>query len=68
MVGLYRDPKGEKVFSDFHTSDALQSVGVPGSIQLQKGTVFGTEDTLRKRVKELEHILSTQYNVSTLVI
>ena len=68
MVSLYKDPKGEKVFSDIHTSNALQSVGtgIPGSPLSprlpQKGT-FSTEDTLRTRIKELEHVLYT-YQVS----
>ena len=58
MIGLYKDPKGENVFSDTHTGD-VASAGIVGSLQLQRGTAFGTEDTLRKRIKELEGILST---------
>ena len=58
MIGLYKDPKGENVFSDTHTGD-VASAGIVGSLQLQRGTVFGTEDTLRKRIRELESILST---------
>ena len=58
MIGLYKDPKGENVFSDTHTGD-VASAGVAGSIQLQRGSSFGTEDTLRKRIRELESILST---------
>lgn len=64
MVSLYKDPEGEKVFSDVHSSNALQSVGtgIPGSLLsqrlAQKGG-FSTEDTLRMRIKELEHVLYT---------
>lgn len=65
MIGLYKDPKGENVFSDTHTGD-VASVGKVGSLQLQRGTASGTEDTLRKRIRELESILST-YQVGTAV-
>jgi hypothetical protein len=66
MIGLYRDPKGENVFSDTHTGD-LASAGIVGSLQLQRGTAaFGTEDTLRKRIRELESVLST-YQVRSAV-
>ena len=57
MIGLYKDPKGENVFSDTHTGD-ITSAGIVGS--LQRGTTaFGTEDTLRKRIRELEGVLSS---------
>ena len=60
MIGLYKDPKGESVFSDFHTNDG----GIAGSVQLNRGTVaFGTEETLRKKIIELESVLCT-YKVS----
>ena len=60
MVGLYKDPKGESVFSDFHTKDG----GIAGSVQLNRPTTaFGTEETLRKKIIELENVLCT-YKVS----
>lgn len=70
MVGLYKDPLGENVFSksdhDFPTGDILSAgVVAPGSIQLQRCVAFGTEDTLKRRIKELERIVST-YQVTYL--
>ena len=60
MIGLYKDPKGENVFSGTHTGD-VASAGIVGSLQQQRGAAaaFGTEDTLRQRIRELESILST---------
>ena len=60
MIGLYKDPMGENVFSDFHApTNEIFSAGVSGSVHLQRMSAFGTEDTLKKRIKELEHVLST---------
>ena len=59
MIGLYKDPKGENVFTGIHIGD-VASAGIVGSLQLQRGAAtFSTEDTLRKRIRELESILST---------
>lgn len=63
MVGLYKDPKGESVFSDFRTNDA----GIAGSVQLNRGTAFGTEETLRKKIIELESALCTYQVIQSLL-
>ena len=64
MIALYKDPKGEKVFSEYATQPNFKS---------QQGTVTesntGTTDSaLRKRILELENMISTNqvyiYNMS----
>ena len=59
MVGLYKDPKGESVFSDFHTND----VGSRGA-----AAQFSTEETLRKKIIELETVLCTYQVIRYIVL
>ena len=61
MIALYKDPKGEKVFSEYGTQPNFKS---------QQGTVTesntGTTDSaLRKRILELENKIATNqvYNI-----
>ena len=60
MVELYKDPKGENVFVRTNTGEEL-SLGNRGTVQPQKELQLGssTEDTLRRRIKQLEDILSS---------
>ena len=64
MIALYKDPKGENVFGDSATHD----VGL-GSLpaQQQRELQLSTEDTLRRRIKQLENLLST-YTVRYYII
>lgn len=55
MIALYKDPKGEKIFSKYGTQPTFKS---------QQGTAvesnIGTTDSaLRKRILELENIIAT---------
>ena len=55
MIALYKDPKGEKIFSKYGTQPNFKS---------QQGTVTesntGTTDSaLRRRILELENIIAT---------
>ena len=64
MIALYKDPKGENVFSDSATCDiGLGSLPVQQQRELQ----LSTEDTLRRRIKQLENLLST-YTVCYYII
>jgi hypothetical protein len=60
MIGLYRDPKGENVFSNSASRDVGSLLNV-GSLpaQQQRELQLSTEDTLRRRIKQLENLLST---------
>jgi hypothetical protein len=55
MIALYKDPKGEKIFSKYGTQSNFKS---------QQGTVTesntGTTDSgLRRRILELENMVAT---------
>ena len=64
MIGLYKDPKGEKVFAQSNSEDVIElSLGTRLNAQKQKLSQPSNEDTLRRRIKELESILSN-YSVS----
>ena len=66
MIGLYKDPKGENVLVHHSSSgDALASIGGRGTRQQLTRIVDSqsTEDSLRKRIKDLEGIIS-RYSVS----
>ena len=70
MIGLHKDPKGENVFSNAATRDVGSLVNVrstPAQQQQQQELQLSTEDTLRKRIKQLENLLS-MYTVCSLVI
>ena len=54
MIGLYRDPTGEKVFEDYDGKSSSKTNG-KGVIS----SVIDSADTLRKRVKHLEEVLSS---------
>ena len=61
MIELYKDPEGENVFAQTYSGGEEMSLGNRGTIQPQKEAQLGssTEDTLRRRIKQLEDILST---------
>ena len=55
MVALYKDPKGEKIFSKYGTQPTFKS---PQGTVTESNT--GTTDSaLRKRILELENIIAT---------
>lgn len=55
MVGLYNDPKGERIFSKSGTDHMNNSV--VASMTRSTKNSSGEVETLRKRVKELESLL-----------
>ena len=60
MIGLYKDPKGENVFSNAATRDVGSLVNLGSTpAQQQRELQLSTEDTLRRRIKQLENLLST---------
>lgn len=60
MIGLYKDPKGENVFAQSNSGDAVDlSFGTRLSAQQQRQSQPTNEDALRRRIKQLESILST---------
>ena len=61
MIELYKDPEGENVFVQTHSGGEEMSLGNRGTLQSQKDVQLSsnTEDTLRRRIKQLEDILST---------
>ena len=64
MIALYKDPKGENVFSDSATRD-IDLGSLPA--QQQRELQLGTEDTLRRRIRQLENLIST-YTVRYYII
>ena len=55
MIALYKDPKGEKVFSEYGTQPNFKS---PQGTVTESNT--GTTDSaLRKRILELENVIAT---------
>ena len=66
MIALYKDPKGENVFSDSATRDVGLG-SLPALAQQQRELQLSTEDTLRRRIKQLENLLST-YTVRYYII
>jgi hypothetical protein len=54
MIGLYRDPTGERVFEKYGKSSSKSQV--PTAVAAAAGIDI---DTLKRRVKELEGVLST---------
>ena len=58
MIGLYRDPTGEKIFEKYNGKSSSK-----GNAAVAVASVAGdSTDSLKKRVKELEELLSS--NVS----
>ena len=55
MVALYHDPKGEKVFSEYDTQPSFKSQ--QGAVA--ESSAATTDSALRKRIVELENIIST---------
>ena len=53
MVGLYRDPTGEKVFEKYNKPSSRSQL--PAAVHGSGDNI----DSLKKRVRELEGILST---------
>ena len=64
MIALYKDPKGENVFSDSATRD-IDLGSLPA--QQQRELQLSTEDTLRRRIRQLENLIST-YTVCYYII
>lgn len=64
MIALYKDPKGENVFSDSATRD-IDLGSSPA--QQQRELQLSTEDTLRRRIRQLENLIST-YTVCYYII
>lgn len=64
MVGLYKDPEGQNVLRNSQSRDIpMASLGIKGTSQQQKSeSNLSTEDTLRRRIMELETIVS-RYSV-----
>ena len=65
MIGLHKDPKGENVFINSASRDVGSLLNVGSSPaqqqqqQQQRELQLSTEDTLRRRIKQLENLLST---------
>ena len=57
MIGLYRDPTGERVFEEYAKSSSTSRV--PASHVIASIGEHDSVDSLKKRVKELEGILSS---------
>ena len=57
MIGLYRDPTGERVFENYAKSSSKSQV--PTVVAAVVGVDHDSIDTLKRRVKELEGVLST---------
>lgn len=55
MVALYKDPKGEKIFSKYGTQPTFKSQQGP----VTESNIGTTDSALKKRVQELENIIST---------
>ena len=58
MIGLYRDPTGERVFEKYGKSSSKSQVPT-GMVAAVAGIDHDSIDTLKRRVKELEGVLST---------
>ena len=58
MIGLYRDPTGERVFEKYGKSSSKSQVPT-GMVAAVAGVDHDSIDTLKRRVKELEGVLST---------
>ena len=57
MIGLYRDPTGERVFENYGKTSSKQSQ-IPVGVAAVAGVDHDSIDILKKRVQELEGILS----------
>ena len=57
MIGLYRDPTGERVFEKYGKSSSKSQV--PTVVAAAAGIDHDSIDTLKRRVKELEGVLSS---------
>lgn len=58
MIGLYRDPTGEKVFENYGKSSSKSQV--PVVVAAVTGVDHADSvDTLKKRLRELEGVLAT---------
>ena len=55
MIALYKDPKGEKIFSKYGTQPTFKSQQ-GAAVESNTGT---TDSALRKRILELENIIAT---------
>ena len=57
MIGLYRDPTGERVFENYGKSSSKSQVPamVAAAVDVDRDSI----DTLKRRVRELEGVLST---------
>lgn len=60
MIALYKDPKGESVFDKYEPPSFKTQQQVNGQQQLQLHTesATGTIDSLKKRIQELENMLT----------
>ena len=61
MIWLYKDPEGENVFSNSAGTRDVGSLLNVGSLpaQQQQELQHSTEDSLRRRIRQLENMLST---------
>ena len=61
MIALYKDPKGESVFDKYEPPSfktQQQVTGQQQQLQLHTESVTGTIDSLKKRIQELENMLT----------
>ena len=63
MLSLYKDPDGEGVFSAHDDPGKITTVHVPGGPPAQQSDLQVENDSLRKRVKQLEDAIS-EYQVN----
>lgn len=63
MLSLYKDPDGEGVFSAHDDPGQVTTVHVVGGPPAQQSELQKENDNLRKRVKELEDVIS-EYQVN----
>ena len=63
MIGLYRDPTGEKVFEQYNGKSSSKSNAQVGVVSSAIDNV--DVDSLKKRVKNLEEVLSSNVCLPT---
>ena len=63
MLSLYKDPDGEGVFSAHDDPGQITTVHVAGGPPAQRSDLQEENDSLRKRIKQLEDAIS-EYQVN----